>query len=217
MNIRRASVALIIALAYEVLLKLSHTFAPALFHVPAVTTAVAILRVLVALVVILFLATYLGEEGADRRIAGTCALLIGCAVLRFIVDRSGSLGLAGFETVRLAEAALGSVQSALLLLLAGFSYRALPRRAAMLRRPLLIIVLLFAVGTVKSLYALITFARFVVIGTEAEFPALFHDAVLALFLLTHAAVILFLYRYQQAKSSAGCPRAGLAAHRPRVV
>jgi hypothetical protein len=202
MNIRSMTFALIVAVAYTILLKLGHVLAPSLFEVSAVGVAKAVMSVAVGVVIILFLVAFHNEEKAKGRLATALKVLIACFVLR-VVMRLEVMGAAlDHQKVRVAGDVVG-VAISILLLVVIMLYRAeIPSGPKPLRRASAIVAVMFGIGVVKNLVSLGYLVRFDASGAMTEFPPAFYNMMFVLFLLTNGSVLYFLFRYYELKSAA---------------
>ena len=68
MNLKNMTIALIIALLYEILLKLSHILTPSLFNIPIVSGITSVLSFIVGVIIILFVFLFYTEERSNKQL-----------------------------------------------------------------------------------------------------------------------------------------------------
>jgi hypothetical protein len=201
LNVKNMTVALIIAVVYTILLKLSHVVAPSLFELSAVGTVKAVLSVAVGVVIILFLLSCHHEEGADGRLAAALKLLIGCFVLRVVLRLAGAGEAIDHQALRLAGDVVGVAVSALLFVVMVLYVGRVPSGQGPLKRASALVAVMFGIGVVKSLVSLGYLVRFAASGAMTEFPPALYNAMLVLFLVTNGSILYFLFRYYELKSA----------------
>jgi|GEM_PF-1490877 len=200
MNTKNATVALIAALSYEILLKCSRTLIPPLFDAPLVLAIASILSFLVGLVMMIFLVFFYKDNRSNQGIARMSISLFACLVARFALRIPLMGGLIGFQATRLLGEALGFVMAILLFLLVLWFRRSVPVERKSLRQAASMLIAMLALGLATKAYALVDYARFLNSGRTAEYPPVFYSMMILLFVLTHASAIYFLVRYSQAQS-----------------
>jgi hypothetical protein len=200
-NPRVTAVALIAALAYEILIKIARLLVPAVFARPGVPVITMILTAAVGVMIIVFLFSFYDRERAHPKVAAVTALTIGVVLLGALLRLPILHGLMSFETGRLVGFAIGAVSSCLLFLLILYYLRVIPAERKGLKQAAVSTAVLLGLGAVKSLYALGCFVWFLVTMEAIEPTRLFNAAMFFLFLLTHISLIWFLIRYRQHASA----------------
>ena len=117
MNLKNISIALIIALAYEVLLKLGYLLLPSLVDVSTVSGITSILSYIVGVTIILFVFFFYKEERSNTRIAMIVKILMGCIVLQFMFRLPITRAMSDYQVVRLAGEMVGFIRAILLFVL----------------------------------------------------------------------------------------------------
>jgi hypothetical protein len=204
-NPRYTTVALIVALLYEVLLKLGHSFVPSLFDAAPVVRATSVLSLCVALVIVLFLISFYGEERANKKIGLLVLILIGFMIVRSLGRLPTARDALDYKVFSLVGGAMAFVQSVLMFTLMMLYARTIPP-GGNLRHAAVLVTAVFGVNVIKNLLSLAFYMRFFVAGIATEFAPAFYDIMLVLFLVTHAAIVYFLYRYYQFKPVRGLAR-----------
>ena len=200
MNLKNMIIALIIALLYEILLKLSHILTPSMFNIPIVSGITSVLSFIVGVIIILFVFMFYIEERSNQQLEMVLKILIGCIVLHFILRLPITRNMIDYKLVRLSEQIIGLIQAILYFVLLIFYKREIPSDEKLLKHATVILTIIFGIGIIKSLYSLITFTRFIIAGIEVNFSPIFLNMMFILFLMTHTSIIYFLYRYWQFKS-----------------
>jgi hypothetical protein len=195
MNTKNTAVALIVALSYEVLVKLCRTFTPSVFEHPTVAAILSMLSFLVGIVLILFLLFFYQENRSNRRLAGVSFSLVACFALRFVLRLPVLRGLMGFQANRFLEEAIGFITAVLLFLFILWYRSGLAPGWKPLKRAAGILATLLGVALVPHAYSLVLFVLFMSSGIPTDFPPAIYQIMLLLFILTHASAIYFLYRY----------------------
>jgi hypothetical protein len=198
-NARSMTVALMMAVAYKILLKVGHVVVPSFFEVPAVRAVNTLLSAAVAVVIILFLVAFHNEEGAGGRLGTVLKVLIACLILRFILRMGAALD---HQAVRLAGEALGVLVSILLFVVIAIYRRRIASGRSSLRGAATVVEVMLGIGAVKSLVSFGYLVRFVASGVITEFPQALYSVMLVLFLVTSGSLLYFLFRYYELKSAA---------------
>lgn len=194
---RGTALALIAALAYELVFKLAYLLMPAMFAAPGIARITPVLSGVVVVIIVLFLISFRGQMRAHRRLAAVIAMLIGCIVIAAILRLPMVSGAIGYQAARLIGAALGVVTDCLLFLFMIYYLRIIPSAQKGLRQAAVLTSVLFAIGVVISLHALGCFIWFMIFFEVVEPGPLFNGILFLLFILRHASIILFLVRYHQ--------------------
>lgn len=199
MNLKNMTMALIIALVYEMLLKLSHIVIPTLFNVRPVSAITSLLSFFIFVIIVLFLLLFYKKERFSQEITVLIKVLIGCFVLSVALRLPIIQNLIDHHQVRLLQEIVGFVQAVLLFIFSIFYKSTIPSGERLMRNAALFITVMFGIGIIKSLYSLIIFSRFVISGISVNFSPIFNGTMVILFLITHGSLIYFLYRYYQFK------------------
>jgi hypothetical protein len=197
MNLKNMTVALIAVLIYEAVLKLTHVLTPSLHEVASVAYATDALRLVTGLILIIFLYLFYREE---RAIAGVDRLmkpLLFCIVLSVLLRLPVLRGTLNIMFVRVLSQLIGLVISVLLFLLV-LAYRSsVPAGREPLRQAATLVVVTFGIGIATALMKFAEITLFAVSGSMTVHSPMFFNLMFVVFLITHAAVIYFLYRYYQ--------------------
>jgi len=201
-NLKNMSIALIIALAYEVLLKLGYLLLPSLVDVSTVSGITSILSYIVGVTIILFVFFFYKEERSNTRIKMIVKILMGCIVLQFMFRLPITRAMSDYQVVRLAGEMVGFIRAILLFVLLIFYRRDIPSGEKLIRQAAVFVAVMFGIGVFQSLLSLVAFVRFVISGITVYYSPFFYRIMFALFLMTHVSIIYFLYRYYQFKFTA---------------
>jgi hypothetical protein len=197
--LKNMTIALIIALIYEIVLKLVHMAIPNLFTMPFVYGIVPLLFNIVGVIVILFMFSFYLEERSDKKVESVLRILIGCMVLHFIFRLPGTQKMIGFQVFRLIGEAIGLVQAILLFALVIVYKKTIPYGEDRMTQAAVFVIDMFGIGIAQSLYSFIYYIRYAISGKMTDTSFTVFIVMLILFALTHAAMINFLYRYYQFK------------------
>jgi hypothetical protein len=197
MNVRKLSIALMIALTYELLSKLGHAIVPSITNIPAFS---AIPSILILLIIILFLYFFHLEERANRVIGRVLVLLLSFFVIRLLLKTLVVSNSLPFTVIRLSGFCAGLAISILLFVLMFLYQKTIPLQVKHLQQATIFTTAMFGIGILKSLGALIDYSRFLITGNTTDYPPLFMHLMTLLFMLTHLSMIYFLFRYHQFKS-----------------
>ena len=201
MTIRAITLAMIVVLAYEIVLKLSHFLFPQLLHNRIAIPIMGLLSLLAGIVIILFLILFLRTEGSRTALAWSIRALIGAYVLLFILRFALAGNLLDFKILRLLSEIL-EVLTAALMFIVLVLYRALiPSDRLALFQAANIAAFFLGIRTLFKLYSAIEFSRFVSSGEPGAYPSGFYLLVSGVYLLTHLSMIYFFFRYYQFKSA----------------
>jgi hypothetical protein len=195
------TISLIIALVYEILLKLSHILIPSLFNISPVSGITSVLSFIVGVIIILFMFSFYKEEKHNKKFELMLKLLIGCIVIHFMLRLPTTQRMIDFRAVRLLGDIIGFVKAILFFVLLILYRREIPSGEKLMTQATVFLIVMFGIGTVESLYSLIDFARFVISGITVNYSPIFYNIMFILFLITHLSIIYFLYRYYQFKFS----------------
>lgn len=200
MNLKNMTIALIIALAYEILLKLSHLLVPSLFNQSPIYSITWVLSFIVGVIIILFMVSFYKEEGPNKKVEIVLKILIGCIVLHFTFRLPITRSMIDYKVVRLVGEIVGFIKAILLFALLIFYKGEIPFGERLIKQAAVFATVVFGIGVIKSLYSLINFAKFVISGVTVSFSPIFYNIMFILFLMTHISIIYFLYRYYQFRS-----------------
>jgi hypothetical protein len=126
-------------------------------------------------------------------------ILIGCLVLHFIFRLPGTQKMIGFQVFRLIGEAIGFIQAILLFALVSVYKKTIPYGEDRIRQAAVFVIEMFGIGIAQSLYSFIYYIRYAVSGKMTDSSLTVLIVMLILFVLTHAAMINFLYHYYQFK------------------
>ncbi len=199
MNLKNMTIALIVALGYEMLLKLSHIIKPSLFDTHLVSAVTSLLSFFVFVIIVLFLSLFYKNEQFNNEIAVVLKILIGCFALSFALRLAIIQNLIDYHQVRLLQESVGFIQAILLFIILIFYKSTFPSGERLLSNAALCLTVMFGIGIIKSLFSLIIFLRFVISGIAINLSPIFSGIMVIIFLITHISIIYFLYRYYQFK------------------
>lgn len=200
MNIKNLSIALIIALTYEIVLKLSYTFIPSLANAQIVSNITAITFIIVKLIIVLFLFYFYLEEKSNKILGLTIKIIFALFTVNFLFRAQIAQKAFGVEYVRLINEIFGFITVILLFLLLILFKRGILPDEKKLNLAVTFVLVMFGFNIIKSLYSVFMYFRFVISGITASFPGLFINMMFLLFLITHLSIIYFLFRYYQIKT-----------------
>ncbi len=198
-NLKNMTIALIISLAYEILLKLSHLFIPSLFNISFVSNIISLLSFIVGAIVILFIFLFYKEEEFNKKVKIVLKILIGCIVLIFIFRLPIIRNITDYKIQRLIIEIIGFIKAILLFIILIFYKSEIPYDKQFIKKAAVFLTVMFGIGIIKSLYSLFTFLIFVISGTIVNYPPIFYSIMIIIFLITHISIIFFLHRYYQLK------------------
>jgi hypothetical protein len=199
-RIANMTIALVIALAYEIVLKLARMTIPSLLDAPPVSGITSVLSLVVGLVIILFLLSFHNEEGSNKNIALVLKIVIGCFVLHFLSRLPMMRNLLGYQALRFVDEIIGFVTAVVLLVLLVLYGRAIPAGERSMKQAAVFLTVMLAIGVLRNAVSLAAYARFVISGATTDFSQPFYTTMVILFFMTHASIIYFLYRYYQLKT-----------------
>lgn len=199
MNLKNMTIALIISLVYEILLKLSHRLIPSLFNISVISGIASVLSFAVGIIIVLFLFYFYQEERANEKVALVLKLLIGCFVLHFILRIPITEKMIDFKAVRLIGETFGFIKAILLFVLMIFYKRDISSDEKLMKQATIFVTVMFGIDIIKSLHSFISYARFVISGITVYYSPIFYNILFVLFLIAHLSIIYFLYRYYQFK------------------
>jgi hypothetical protein len=202
MNLKNMTIAFIISLVYEILLKLSHIVTPALFNFSLVSGITSVLSFIVGITIIMFMYFFYKEEKYNKNIELILKILIGFIVIHFIIRLPLAERMIDFKVVRLVGEVLGFIKSILFFAFLILYKREIPSNEKLIAQATVFITIMFGFGIIKSLYSVINFSRFVISGITINYSPIFYNIMFILFLTTHVSIIYFLYCYYRLKFSA---------------
>ena len=187
------------ALSYEMLLKIGIAISPSLFRSAPIAALTSVLSFCAGLIIILFLWALARETDARTRLRLMLYLLAASMVLAAAFRMWAATVPSDFRHVRIVQHVTSVVQAALILLCAiGYRWQ-IPPEFGPLARAANLLIGLFSASFVMSVLSLTAYAQFLATGIAAEPGPQFGRLVFALFMFTHGALLLFLYRYLQSK------------------
>ena len=199
MSLKNLTIALMVFLAYEILLKLSHVLIPSAFNISFISSITRILSFMVGVVIILFLFLFYKAERSNRKLTIVLKIVLGCIILHFILRLPITREMIGYKAVRLGGELLDFIKVVFLLVLFIFYKKGIPADRELIKQAADFAAIMFSIGIIKSLFSLITFTRYVLSGKETDFSPIFCNTMFIIFLFTQASVIYFLFRYYQFK------------------
>ncbi|MFZ5518706.1 MAG: hypothetical protein ACOY90_18900 [Candidatus Zhuqueibacterota bacterium] len=195
MNLKNLTIALIIALVFEVTLKLSHRLAPFIFEIPLLVNITSLLKVLTGVLIILFLFYFLQTEKDGGTVELALKITLGVVILAFLYRLPLPHSVNDFKTFRFIGGILSVAGSALFFLLVLMYRKKIPQSAGPFLQAITLVSVVFAIDILKNLYSLITLVRFIMFGAIVDFPFAIHRAMFVLFIFGHLALIYFLYQF----------------------
>jgi CDP-diglyceride synthetase len=193
------TIALMAALAYEMVLKFLHLISPSLFNVHAVSGVTSLLTFLVGCIIVLFLLSFYNEERSDRNVALILKILLAFFIVAILFRLPIVQNLMGFQTTRLFSEMIGSVVAICLFVLIIFYGKSISAEKNALKQAAVFLTVMLGIGMLKSIFSSVLYVQFVVSGAMTDPFASFYAAMTILFFITHASMIYFLYRYYQVK------------------
>jgi hypothetical protein len=203
LNLKNMTIALIIALSYEILLKLSRQFIPLLFHNAPVINITQVLSLLTGIIIILFIILFYKQEGTDKKVKLVLKILIGLLILHFILKLPQAGNLINYKTARLAREIIGFIQAVLLFLLLIFYQSEISPGEKLFKQVAIFLTVIFGITIFRNLFSLIFYTYFIISGISVTFSPLFYQVMFFLFLITQVTIIWFLYGYYQFRIVAG--------------
>jgi len=199
MNIKTSSVALIIALIYEIIFKLCRTFFPSFFDISFVYEITRVLSVAVGIIIIVFMYYFYKEEHKHKKLATSMKLLIVFFIIQFVLRLTFIRNMIEYSGAFIAEGIAGFIQAVLLFIVITSYIKILPNDRKNLKSSAVIVAIMFGISIVKSLFTLITYIRFMSSGLSTQFPSGFMTAFIIFFIILHVSIIWFLYNYNHWK------------------
>jgi hypothetical protein len=203
LNLKNMTIALIIALCYEILLKLSRQFIPILFHNASLTNTTQVLSFLTGIIIILFMILFYQQEGTDKKVKLVLKILIGLLILHFILRLPFTEYLINYRAARLTGEIIGFIQAVFLFLLLIFYQNQISPREKLFKQAAVFLTIMFGITIFRNLFSLIFYTYFIISGISVTFSPLFYQVLFFLFLITQVTVIWFLYGYYQFRIVAG--------------
>ncbi|MBD3377236.1 hypothetical protein GF406_19565 [candidate division KSB1 bacterium] len=201
MNIRTSTLAMIVVLAYEIVLKLSHFLFPHVLHHHIAISFTGVLSVLAGIIIILFLILFLRAEGSSPALAWSIRALIGAYLLVFALRFALAANLFDFRTLRLLSEILGGLTAVLIFIILVLYRNQIPSDHMALYKAANIAAFFLGLRILFKLYSAIEFSRFVSSGEPGEYSSGFYMLVSGVYLLTHLSMIYFFFRYYLFKSA----------------
>jgi hypothetical protein len=203
LNLKNMTIALIIALCYEILLKLSRQFIPILFHNASLTNTTQVLSFLTGIIIILFMILFYQQEGTDKKVKLVLKILIGLLILHFILRLPFTEYLINYRAARLTGEIIGFIQAVFLFLLLIFYQNQISPREKLFKQAAVFLTIMFGITIFRNLFSLIFYTYFIISGISVTFSPLFYQVLFFLFLITRVTIIWFLYGYYQFRIVAG--------------
>lgn len=197
MNVKNMTLAMIIALSYEIVLKLIIIILPTVVHSQIFTNITKLLSLIVGIIIILFLFFFYNKEKSNKSIQAVLKILIVCFVLGFLLRLPVTRNTFGYSDALFVGEIVGLIQAILLLLLMILYQKAIPSHKKTLKFAAVFVAVMFGIGVIKSGYFLINYTIFVATGMAADASPMCSKISLIFFLLTHISIIYFLYQYYQ--------------------
>jgi hypothetical protein len=195
MNLKNLTIALIIALVYEIFFKLSRNFASFIFEIPLVSSITKLFSFAMGLVIILFIFYFYQEEKDGGAIELALKITLGVVILAFLYRLPLPHSVNDFKTFRFIGGILSLAGSALFFLFVLMYRKKIPQSAGPFLQAITLVSVVFAIDILKNLYSLITLVRFIMFGAIVDFPFAIHRAMFVLFIFGHLALIYFLYQF----------------------
>jgi hypothetical protein len=200
MNLKNVTIALIAALAYEILLKVCIKFIPSFIYSPAISTISSILFYVVSIIILMFFIYFYQEERSDKKIESSIKLLLICFIVHIFLLWPTIRIPIGSEIIRLMQELLNLVKALLLFrLIMIYKKNVLPGDTPF-EQAAFFVTIMFGIGIIKSTLSLFDYTRYLIVGEMIDYPPVFYTIIFIVFLLTHLSMINFLYRYCQFKS-----------------
>jgi hypothetical protein len=201
MNIRNATISLIAVFVYEILLKAGLLALPSLLTIPAVIGIKTVLLLVSGIIIILFLYNFYREENDIPSIATLVKLLLCCMFLKLLVRLPVIKVMTSIPVNRLAGGVLGLAAAILVFIVLIVYKRHIPSQEKLLAQATVFAAIMSGIGIVKSVSSLVLYVYYAFSGTVIDYVSpLFNGFMVILFVLSHASMIYFLYRYYQFKS-----------------
>lgn len=199
MNITKISIALLIALIFEIVKKVFYFLLPSAVNIPIISTSMSILSAIVIAIVLMFLVAFYQEEKTNKNIQIVLQFLIVCFVLLIILKLPVISRVIQYRYVDISIEIINTIKSVIY-----FLFIILFRKEIFLVDKRLLqasnfLSLMLGIGILKSLYSLIQYSQYMLSGTESQFSSFFYCMMFLIFLFTHLSFIYFLYRYYQFK------------------
>ncbi len=195
MNEKNMTLLMIIALSYEIALKLVIVFMPTIVHSQIFAVVTKLLSLFVGIVIILFMFFFYNKEKSNKRIQTVLKILIACIILSFILRLPVTRNIFGYSDALFVGEIVGLIQALLLLVLIILYKKTIPSQEKALKQTAVFVAIMFSVGVIKSGYVLINYSVFITTGVTADASPIWFKISFVLFLLTHISIIYFLCRY----------------------
>lgn len=182
---------MIIALSYEIVLKLVIIFMPTILHSQLYAGFTKLLSLIVGIIIILFLFFFYNKEKSNKSIQAVLKILIVCFVLGFLLRLPATRNTFGYSDALFVGEIVGLIQAILLLLLMILYQKTIPSHKKTFKFAAVFVAVMFGIGVIKSGYFLINYTIFVVTGMMADASPMWPKISLIFFLLTHISIIYF--------------------------
>jgi hypothetical protein len=208
MNLKNMTAAMIAALVYEVILKLTHVLTPSLHHISLMAGITTMLAYLTRAILVIFLYFFYQEEkDTDRMIRRLLIPVLACFALILVLRIPALRVMLAVTVTRVLGQSVGLVVSVLLLFVVLVYRKSVPGSQRRLRQAALFVSITFGIGVITSLARFVEITRFAASGEATEHSPAFFGVMLVVFLVTHVALIYFLYEYYRLKSRPARPTA----------
>jgi len=197
MNVKNMTLAMIIALSYEIVLKLIIIILPTIVSSLIFAAVTKLLSLIVGIIIILFLFFFYNKEKSNKSIQTVLKILIVCFVLGFLLRLPLTRNAFGYSDALFVGEIVGLIQAIILLVLMILYKKTIPSHEKSLILAAIFAAIMFGIGIIKSGYILINYTIFVATGMTADASPIWFKISFILFLLTHISIIYFLCRYYQ--------------------
>ncbi len=203
MNIKNITIALIIALAFDILKKTVQILSAGLSNSALVSESMTVFSFVVSAILLVFLVTFYQEERGQRSLSRIIKFVLGTYLILVLFRISWISQLLPYQYYRLLIETVGLCQSVLLFILVYVFRKKIAPADKFLTDASLIVLVMFGLWILKDMLALLSSGRYALTGVETLFSTAFYGLIFAVFLFRHLAVIYFLYNYYLFKSKSG--------------
>jgi len=203
MNIKNITIALIIALAFDMLKKTVQILFGGLYSSALVSGSMTTISFIIGAILLVFLVTFYQEERGHRPLSRIIQFVLGTYLILILFRISWIAQLLPYQYYRLLIETVGLCQSVLFFALVYVFRKQIAPADKFLTDASLIVLVMFALWILKDILALLSSARYALTGVETLFSTAFYSLIFAVFLFRHLAVIYFLYNYYLFKSKSG--------------
>ena len=203
MNSKASTVALIIALGYEIIFKLGRMFFSSFIEIPFVSGLTRVLSIAAGIIIIIFMYYFYKEESEHKKIGTYMMLLIIIFIIQSILKLTAVRHLIGYSGAFFAAEVAGFIKAVLLFIVITIFIKIVPPSKRVIKRSTVLVAVMFGIGIIKSLFALISYLRFMSSGSTVQFPPEFMNVFFIVFIVSHVSLIWFLYNYLHWKKGKG--------------